>query len=77
MKLHERITRWREAADLTKADLARACNVSSAAVAQWEAADGTEPSHDNVEKIAKAVKVTLSEFWGTPPARKRREAKAS
>lgn len=61
---------------MTKADLARACDVSSAAVAQWENEDGTEPTHDSVEKIAKAIGVSLSVFWGEPPA-PTKKAKAS
>lgn len=72
VKLHERIKRWRKAAGLTQAVLASRCDVSPSAVAQWEDPDGTEPSHDNVQKIAKAVKVTLSQFWGAPPKEEKR-----
>jgi transcriptional regulator with XRE-family HTH domain len=72
VKLNERITRWRESREgLTKAELARSVGVSSAAVAQWESGD-TEPTHDNVEAIAKAIGVSLSVFWGEPPARPRK-----
>lgn len=68
MKLNERITRWRESRGLTKSEFARRVDVSSAAVAQWENQDGTEPTHDSVDAIVKALGVSLSEFWGEPPA---------
>ena len=72
MKLSERINRWRESrSGLTKAELARKVGVSSAAVAQWESGD-TEPTHDSVEAIAKAIGISLPEFWGDPPKRKAR-----
>ena len=74
MKLHERIYRWRKHAGLTMAALADACDVSSAAVAQWEEPDGTTPTSDNLEKIAKACKRTMSEFWGETPALPRKAA---
>jgi transcriptional regulator with XRE-family HTH domain len=56
---------------MTKAELARACGVTSAAVAQWEGGD-TEPTHESVELIAAAIGVSLSVFWGEPPARRRK-----
>ena len=76
MKLNERITRWRESREITKAELARRTGVSSAAVAQWEdtSPEGTEPTHDSVDAIAKAFGISLSEFWGTPPRRKAKVA---
>lgn len=75
VKLNDRIRRWRESREgLTKAELARAVGVSSAAVAQWESG-GTEPTHDNVEAIAAAIGISLSVFWGEPPAEpKKRKA---
>lgn len=77
MKLSERIRRWRESREpeVTKSELARRVGVSSAAVAQWEG-DVTEPKHENVEKIADALGLTVAGFWGEPPPLKR-EAKAS
>lgn len=73
MKLNERIKRWRESRDgLTKAELARRCEVSPEAVSQWEKeSDGTEPTHDSVDKIAEAIGVSLSVFWGEPPAERK------
>ena len=73
--LSERITRWRESQALTKAELARRVGVSPEAVTQWERADeekSTTPTTDNIEKIATAIGVTLSVFWGEPPAKRRR-----
>jgi len=67
MRLSERIKRWRESRDITKAQLARDVGVSSAAVSQWESDPGTEPTHSNVEAIAKAIGVSLPVFWGSPP----------
>lgn len=59
---------------MTKSELARRVGVSSAAVAQWERGgeDGTEPTHENVEAIAKAIGVSLSVFWGEPPAKSKK-----
>jgi transcriptional regulator with XRE-family HTH domain len=78
MKLAERITRWRESREgLTKAELARLVGVSSAAVGQWEqdkADGGTEPTHDNITRIADAIGISLSVFWGEPPAERKRRA---
>lgn len=63
MKLSKRITHWREAAGLSQADLARAVDVSSAAVAQWEG-DKATPSTHSLIAIADACGVTMSRFWG-------------
>lgn len=62
---------------MSKAELARRTEYSSAAVAQWEDAgpDGTEPTHESVRRIAEAFDLSLSEFWGDPP--KRTKAKAA
>jgi transcriptional regulator with XRE-family HTH domain len=76
MKLSERITRWRESREgLTKAGLAREVGVSAATVSYWEQGE-TEPTHENTEKIAEAIGVSLSVFWGEPPAALKK-AKAS
>lgn len=77
VQLSERITRWRESRELTKAELARRVEVSPEAVTQWENGK-TEPTHENVEKIARACELTLGEFWSAPPPPpKKREKKAS
>lgn len=59
---------------MSKAELARRTEYSSAAVAQWEdtGPDGTEPTHESVQRIAKAFELSLSEFWGDPPKKKAR-----
>lgn len=77
MKLHERIHRWRKGADLTMEALAKKCGVSSAAVAQWEDPDGTTPTSENIEKIAKAVGVSMSEFWGGAPTAVTKKSKTA
>lgn len=73
ISLAERIRRWRESREgMSKADLARAVGVSRQAVDNWEAGKkrkkGGEPSHDHVAKIAAAIGVSVSVFWGEPPA---------
>ena len=74
MQISERITRWRESREgMTKAKLARACGVSSAAVAQWESGT-TTPSTKSIEAIAAAIGVSVSVFWGEPPATPARKA---
>lgn len=78
IELHERVTAWREHAGISKAELARRCEVSSAGGAQWEmpkSEGGTEPTHDSVDKIAEACGATLSEFWAdTLPTKKAKAA---
>ena len=78
IRIHERVTAWREHAGISKAELARQCDVSSAAVSQWEKPkgddDAAEPSHESVEKIASACGATLSEFWGPLPKIKKARA---
>lgn len=67
MKLCSRIRWWRNAAGLTQSDLAKHVGVTSSAVAQWEAEQGTEPTHGHLDSIAKAAGVTLAEFWRDLP----------
>lgn len=72
MEISERITRWRESREgMTKAALARACGVSSAAVAQWENG-ATTPSTKSIEAIAAAFGISVSVFWGALPERPRK-----
>lgn len=47
-----RIRLARRAAGLTQTELARRLKVSRSAVAQWERADGSNPSATNLEKLA-------------------------
>ena len=78
MTIAQRIRRWREHAGLSKSDLARACDVTPEAVIQWERSEpkrsktpkSTTPTHDNLEKVATAVGVSMAEFWGPLPSKR-------
>lgn len=56
----DRIKEARQLAGKTQADLARACEVSRAAVSLWEASTST-PTQDNLEKCALYLKVDF--YW--------------
>lgn len=58
-----RIRYFRERRGLKAAQLARACGVSAASVSEWEAGN-TEPTHENLARVARACGVDLAEFWG-------------
>lgn len=73
LALSERITRWRESRDLTKADLARLLNVSTAAVSLWEQG-ASSLTLDRVTALADALGITLSEFFGPLPKAKTAKA---
>lgn len=47
------------------AHLARACGVSAGSVSEWEAGN-TEPTHENLARVAKACGIDLAEFWAAP-----------
>lgn len=55
--LWKRIREAREAAGVTQEALGRACGVSRAAVAQWEAEDGTAPTLDKIEPMTNLLDV--------------------
>jgi len=57
MTLANRIKKAREAAKLTKSDLARACGVSPASVTQWENGETKTLEGTNLVKIATATGV--------------------
>ncbi len=44
------------------AALARACGVSPGSVSEWEAGN-TEPTHENLARVARACGIDLAEFW--------------
>lgn len=46
-------------------DVAKHCDVTRSAVAQWETA--TEPSHANVAKLCDMLGISQSQFWGAVP----------
>jgi transcriptional regulator with XRE-family HTH domain len=71
MELGKRIVRWRERHGLSQAALADRIGISPAAVAQWELGD-TVPTTQNMKKLAEAFDISLHEFWGPPPAKRKR-----
>lgn len=61
-ELWQRLRQARKYADLTQADLAKACGVTRGAVALWEAAEiehRTKPTTDHLIEISKKTKVPL------------------
>jgi transcriptional regulator with XRE-family HTH domain len=66
VKLGERIATWRQHKGLTQADLAEKLDIFPAAVAQWEIGD-TSPTAHNIERMAKAFRVSMEEFYGPLP----------
>lgn len=88
IELGERIASWREYAGLTQAELAEAivkhrrsrgdkdATCSPSAVAQWELSQ-TSPTQPNLHAMCDAIEITLAQFWGRVPARKKKAAKAS
>jgi transcriptional regulator with XRE-family HTH domain len=61
-----RILKWREFAELSREELAKAVGVSLQAVKYWEG--GTHPpTLGNLEKIVGACKISMAGFWGPLP----------
>ena len=58
----ENITRFREAADLSKSELARRLGIDRRSVVRWETG-GWEPSPDHLENLAEALRVPVHEFY--------------
>ena len=75
MDLGHRISAWRKAVGLSPAELAKRIGVTAAAVYQWEGSGDakTKPSLENLEKLVKALGLTMERFYGPPP----KTAKAS
>jgi transcriptional regulator with XRE-family HTH domain len=73
MELGERIVRWRERYALSQAALAERIGISPAAVAQWELGQ-TVPTTQNMQKITEALGISLHDFWGRVPAKKKSRA---
>lgn len=74
MDVGKRIAAWREAKGLTQHQLAERVDVTYAAVFQWEGGSTKKvrPSLASVERIAKALNLTMEEFYGPlPSARKK------
>jgi transcriptional regulator with XRE-family HTH domain len=70
MDLGTRIRLWREARGLNQRDFAKQVGVTPSAVSYWESA-ACEPTHESVEKIADALGITVSRFWGEVPKARR------
>jgi transcriptional regulator with XRE-family HTH domain len=65
------IRKWRKKAKLTQRELGEKVGVSPQAVSEWER-NVTDPTSDNLERLAEAVNVSLGEFSrrtsaATPP----------
>lgn len=71
-KVGERVRRFREAADLTQAELARRAKTSASAVAMIEA--GTRsPTVYALDNLARALGVSTARFFDTTPPPPTRE----
>jgi transcriptional regulator with XRE-family HTH domain len=71
VELPERITAWRKYVGMSVSALAEKCDVSAAAVYQWEAGE-TSPPIERIQQIAEAFDTTLAKFFGEVPKRKAR-----
>jgi transcriptional regulator with XRE-family HTH domain len=60
-----RIRYFRERKGLRAIRLAEACGVSPGSVSEWESGN-TEPTHENLARVARACGVDLAEFWSAP-----------
>lgn len=65
-----RIRRFREVAGLSAKQLADAVGVEPSAVSHWERQAAT-PTTKHIEAIAKALGLTMPEFYGPLPAKRR------
>ena len=80
MHVGERVAAWRKAKGLTLQDLADAAGVTAPAVYQWENGlqrDGEpwqeiKPSLDKLEKVVKALGISMERFYGPIPKPKRK-----
>lgn len=68
--LAKRISRWRAARGLSRADLADACEVTVSAVGLWERGDG-EPSFRSLVQLVDALGLSLAQFFGELPSNDR------
>lgn len=64
-----RIAHWRRARKLTQWDLAKKIGVTQSAIHHWESEgdDRTQPSVANLEKVVKALGLTMERFYGRLP----------
>ena len=70
MALHTgiRIRRFREVARLSSRELAEAVGVVPSALSHWERGSAT-PTTKHVEAVAKALGLSMAEFYGPLPAK--------
>jgi transcriptional regulator with XRE-family HTH domain len=69
VELSERIKRWREGRDLSKADVARSLNIHLESVLQWENGS-TTPTTDNLHKFVESLGITMEQFYGRAPRKR-------
>lgn len=69
MDLGQRIAAWRKQKRLTQKQLARKIGVVPATVCFWEGAGATRhfPTQENLQKIVKALGLTMERFYGRLP----------
>lgn len=73
MHLGQRIRARREHAGKTRTEIGAGVGISATAVAQWES-DGdrrTEPTHDNLAAFCALIGISLAEFWGPVPTKRK------
>ncbi len=72
MDLSARIAFWREDKRMTVGELAAKCDVTVAAVYQWEGTgkSRTSPSQKHLASLVKALGMTMAEFYGALPKRR-------
>lgn len=70
----KRISEWREHKGLTPQELAEKVGVTPAAVYQWEGTgeSKTTPSLANLEKVCRALGISLAKFHGELPPKSAR-----
>ena len=66
MKIGRRIARWRTLRGLTQRQFADVLGLSQPAVNHWEAGNAN-PTVEHLEKIAKALGVSMQDFFGEVP----------
>ena len=71
--LGKRIARWRDHRGLSQAALAELLDLTAGAVANWEV-NTAVPTGKNLQKLVDALDITMQQFWGRLPAKKRRAA---
>lgn len=74
--LGERIASWREHRGYTQAALAEKLELTPAAIGLWET-DKNPPTQKNLQRLVDVLDLTMTQFWGRVPARKKKQAKAS